>query len=338
MARERMCSRETSIFIVSLVLLSLGLARSAESASFDCVKARSPKEKLICQDGILSASDASLGQVYHLRYLRLSKTGQRLLEHSEDGWLNYVSLVCPLSKTSDASAAASCLEKEYHYREEQLQDVGQRIGPFVFNRIDLFSAHPVADDETGGNPGFATRIISYPQIDNVSNAYEAEWNKNAAQTTVDEACDVGDYLSSYEINLASRLLIALTWSRSFYCHGTPHGEGESTSDNQVFRPRPSPIKVSDLFKVDSAWKQTLQGLFWRQLTNAGWSPPHDNADHVKESLLALVVMPERWILKKDGLSVSYNSYEGGCYACSPPAVKLTWHDLTSVLAPYAVVK
>jgi hypothetical protein len=132
------------------------------------LRRKTPRERLICSDKTLSQLDDQIGRIYQERKAALSPHGAELLQHSEQSWLHYIAVVCPLeSKLHNPSqrTPAQCLQGEYRQRLDALADVGKRIAPFIFNRIDMFSAQPFKDD-TGANAGFSTKHVSYPQIDN----------------------------------------------------------------------------------------------------------------------------------------------------------------------------
>ena len=53
------------VVFASCVLLGLGAANAVQAASFDCAKAKSPSETLICQTPKLSSLDEQLARTYH---------------------------------------------------------------------------------------------------------------------------------------------------------------------------------------------------------------------------------------------------------------------------------
>ena len=112
---------------------------AAAIAGFDCAHAISAREKTICADPALSALDGQLGRLYRERRALLTPQGAKLLQESERSWLRFVETVC----SSDGPANKSwlsirfCLTRRYNDRLRQLQDAAQKVGPYLFNRIDL---------------------------------------------------------------------------------------------------------------------------------------------------------------------------------------------------------
>ena len=312
---------------------------SNAAASFDCARAISAREKAICADPALSALDGQLARLYAERRGLLSPQGAKSLLESERSWLRFVRTVCSSDgpKSKPSRSRRSCLMAQYNERIEQLKEVALKIGPFVFNRVDLYAAQP-APDEDGASTGFYVQHVAYPQVDNANSPDLAAWNRqNVRQLSKETECDSpsGDSDTDYEVGYANARFISVQWIESTYCHGTPHGFGGVKSGNIVLSPRLRPLTQQDLFGSGEAWIPTLKERFWTALAQAGWSPP-DNQPDVKKQLEGDFVQPDRWLFTKDGLRVAFESYEGGCYACTPQPVTLPWSELKPVLSKGAI--
>jgi uncharacterized protein len=317
-----------------------GFNDAARAASFDCAKAASPREKLVCSDPDLSDLDTKLGRLYAERRALLSPHGSDLLQRSELNWLKFIATVCPLDAPAEADSRRvpkNCLAQRYQERLDHLAKAAQKIGPYVFNRIDLYTAAPApSGDSSGGTPGFFVKHVGYPQIDNVDTAAVTAWNARAERKlrTGGSGCDDEE---DYAIGYASENLISASWSGGQYCHGTPHGTGWSKSENLILQPTLRKLRESDVFGDGNAWRPKLQALFWAALEKQGWASPENPQDDVKSAILKIVVSPDRWVFTTGGLEVVFNSYEGGCYACTPAPVIIAWSDLKPLLAANAVV-
>lgn len=68
-------------------LLLLGAASPALAASFDCNRASTPQEKLICQTPQLSSLDETLANVYHQKMSGLAAADAVQLKQSQREWL-----------------------------------------------------------------------------------------------------------------------------------------------------------------------------------------------------------------------------------------------------------
>jgi uncharacterized protein len=78
------------IFALGLI----GLAPHAFAASFDCNKATSPTEKLICSDAQTSALDSKLQQTYKTALNATDAYGKKALAKEQRNWIQYTRGVC----------------------------------------------------------------------------------------------------------------------------------------------------------------------------------------------------------------------------------------------------
>ena len=110
---------------------------------------------------------------------------RNVLRHSERHWAQFVGTICAGDTKPDAKfrkAPTACLEVVYRDRLSVLEQVGKRIGPFVFNRIDLYAAEPDPDGESGRFPGFFVQQVATAQIDDPRSPEAVAWNARHAQT------------------------------------------------------------------------------------------------------------------------------------------------------------
>jgi uncharacterized protein len=148
--------RRWAVVITAITILAA--ENSAMAASFDCTTAQSKSEKTICRDPKLSDLDTKLAGLYVQRKALLSPAGQDALRTSQRNWLRVTGQVCANFKpSSNYEVPGYCLTRRYDDRLSELKLVGEQIGPYRFNRIDLFAATPVKDptDQTGSAAGFA---------------------------------------------------------------------------------------------------------------------------------------------------------------------------------------
>jgi uncharacterized protein len=320
---------------------SVGSKATPGVASFDCGHASTPQERLICSDPELSALDGQLGKTYREKRALLSPKGAELLKSSQRNWLRYISTVCaPKSPNAPLGKdPKTCLKQEYTGRLAALQDVAKKIGPFLFNRIDLYTAEP-SDDNTGSNPGFYIQHVSYPQIDNADTPELVAWNqKNLLSLSSDSYCDSNpnDYEIGYELGIANSHMISVEWDHSTYCHGTPHGFWDVKIWNTVLSAHLRQLAESDIFGPDTAWAEPLKERLWRKLLESGWRPPENQSeDDVKSQIEDDFVNPDEWFFTNEGLRISFTAYEGGCYACTPQPITLSWAELKPLLSARSI--
>jgi len=314
------------------------LSYSASAASFDCRHATAPREHIICADPKLSDLDGRLGHLFGERRAALSATGAALLVESQRSWLHFIAQVCPVLKLMAPPDAepTKCLTNEYTIRLDELSKVGVRIGPYMFNRVDLYAAKPAPDRDTGVNPGSYIQHVAFPQIDSPLNQESEAWNKHAKRSLpVEGYCESdGDNEVSYDLGYATDRMISLLWTESSYCHGTPHGMFGLKTDNSVMMKTLRPLTEDDVFRGSAGWSDKLKHLFDKALDDSGWTA-HTGDD--RDNVLNYMMDARDWVFTREGLQVNFDEAVGGCYACNPPDIVVSWTDLKPLQGPGALV-
>jgi uncharacterized protein len=108
--------------LLLLVVCSLLTGGSAAAASFDCKKASTRAEKLICATPALSKADDELGRQY--KAARAASKDTKALRQAQMGWIR---------RHRDACADAACMRKVYQQRIAELRATarpGGRTGTY----------------------------------------------------------------------------------------------------------------------------------------------------------------------------------------------------------------
>ena len=333
------------------LFLSLAFHGCALAGTIDCDHATSPGEKFICGNPYLSRRDEQLATVYEERSALLSARGAELLRRSERSWLRYATTVCPLVVPADADIHRKpglCLARQYDDRELDLfMQVGQKLGPFVFSRIDVYDAEP-ASDQTGTMVGFYVHHVAYPQIDSPSSPEAAAWNKRMVRELPGPPLnkwhvrerynrDGCDHDTSYQIGYATRRMISVQWFDEGYCHGAAHGLDTVNAENFLLQPTFRAVTAKDVFGPTDHWAEGLQDLFWDALGYNGANVDEDRVEGAKSDLKDYLIQPGAWLFTADGLKVSFSDYATGDYADTPRPVTVPWAKLKPLLSPSAVV-
>lgn len=321
------------------IIGSLTITVPTLAASFSCVHTTSPRERVICRDPILSNLDGQLGRAYQARKAVLSPHGADMLQGSERNWLHFIATICPIDLPANADEwrkPQNCLEGEYRERLSELARVGQRFGPFLFNRIDLYAAERAPDSRSVSAPSYYTTHIAYPQIDSPHTPQETAWNSQSTQSlSANGVCSAGDpcdYDKDYEIGYANERVISTEWIDWFYYHGTPHGQWNAEMQNVELRPTLRALTAQDVFGPTDDWQKKLQELYWSALHKSGWSPPGYMAATIRHHIDGIVLRPDHWMFNAAGLELAFSAYEGGCYVCNPRDVVVPWTDLKPLLS------
>lgn len=322
--------------VLGTALLFAALAGSAHAASFDCQAAKSATEKAICGSPKLSSLDEQLARDYDRALHALSPAGAARLKDSQRSWLRFATQVCtPRKGARRGQPMAECLEPEFKERLGQLAQVGLRLGPYVFNRLDFYASARIRNDD-GARPGFVTDHVAYPQIDSPATPATSAWNAAQRKDAPGELAgsDDPDDTSSedddsdYTLACASDRFISLQVNEQAYTHGTPHGQYGHDARNAVLAPAMRKMGASDIFAAGAPWKAHLPPLFvaaWRQDGADPEAPPS-----VKEAIETAAADPERWLVTPQGLLIAFSEGEAGCHACDPGPITVGWDALKAL--------
>ncbi len=311
-----------------ICLFTTGLLTPAGAASFDCAKASTPKERLICANPGLSAADSRMRDSFRLARKALSESGGKLLLEGQRGWLRFLAAACPITDSGEQDAADHCLDRAYADRMVDLSLAAVRDGAWLLSRTDQFSVtNGPADD-----PGVGLHHAAFPRIDRPSTAATVLWNGMAEQagTRTSEPTDPKcDTTRDYTFGLVTPRLTSVTWTDWHDCHNQTRG-GATTVENLLLLPVPHPLLPSDLFRSDRPWQEKLSSLALDAIRAA--APAGDAAPQAMTTAVDYAAAePKRWSLRPDGLALVFESYELGPGYCCNPTVLLAWHDLRDVL-------
>jgi hypothetical protein len=102
----------------------LGLAGTAQAASFDCAKARRADERAICADRGLDNKDVRMSVLYDINKRTMGMGARGALMDGQQAWLN---------ERAGCKANRACLNRAYDRRLSDLERSMERIyraGPF----------------------------------------------------------------------------------------------------------------------------------------------------------------------------------------------------------------
>lgn len=319
-------------------LLAAFAAAGAHAASFDCRAAKTPTERAICASPKLSELDEKLAADYERALHALSPAGAAKLKESQRSWLRFARSVCLPRKPADQDEPpAACLEAEFRDRLQQLAQAGVRVGPFVFNRIDLYESAPAPNHDGGKHGGFMFQHVAFPQVDAPRDAATTAWN--AAQRKEDPGPlstpgDPGDVAedddSDYTLGCAGERFISLRIDGSQYQHGAAHGSYDHQVRNTLLAPALREMTAADIFAPAAPWKTRLPGLFWAVYTKN--PDAARDMQSVKDAIEAAAADPTRWLLTPEGLQIAFDADEAGCYACNPGPLTVPWSAIKPMLA------
>ena len=271
----------------------------AVAASFDCNKATSLLEQAICADPELSRLDERMAADYRSVLAALPTTAQALVRTTQRKWLAGIRRTC----TGPLAVVAHCVSNAYG--SPPVVDRVDRKGPYTMRWLH-------ADYWATTEPYIGVPLIIAPNGPSVT-----QWNEmvagEAAKTVPDNEYE---YVTLFGLGMVRDGFIGL---RVFH---EQHGLGGSGWDiaavgtNRFLDPWRD-LQADDVFDPAQNWAAALLPRVKELATQL---PVGD------EALLEAIRDPANWLVRDDGISVTYgNSMNRGS-----AELLLPW----SVLRPY----
>jgi uncharacterized protein YecT (DUF1311 family) len=323
--------------------VALAVSAHASAASFDCAKAVTAREQLICGDPKLAAADEALAASYRAALRPLSPAAQRALRAGQQSWLHFVDTICRTGGRQIPPAAnrfdtpTSCIEGRYAVRQRQLDHATTVSDGLVIGRFEDFAATPSDDSNR-----FLARNVAYPQIDRPRSKAQQRWNaamRNAAARLAEKPNPENpntDVWVDYRLVTVTPALISLLWSVSWYGHGAAHPNNNELPVNWLMAPSRR-VAADDLFDPAKPWREGLAELCFAALISA--KEATDNPYFVKSAaaLRDIADRADRWIIERDGLGIQFQPYEIGPYVMGAPRCVVTWDKLRPFVAEHPMI-
>jgi uncharacterized protein len=339
-------------FAVSL-LITLSAVASAQTPSFDCSRAQTPREHTLCADPRLADVDARMSTAYHKLEASLSPAGADAVKTDQRQWLQWLDKVCPPAG-DQIHDASGCLLEHYNTRLRLLSAAPLRIGGLsIYPRAHyvFVAANPKpADQRPGNDPGYGWGEFTWPQIDNPTPSQRA-WNDavyaamisasgigERRPRTLDEAAGSDGYIDDFFIISAADIhFIDVQLGSSSYGWGAAH-PNSSIGSFSWWLSQGRALQADDIFASNSGWQETMVPLTLAKLQqepgpDALWGPKYGGANLLRDAIASGIAHPGYWTVSADGLTITYGSYAVGPYSSGMPSAHFTWQELRPMLAP-----
>jgi uncharacterized protein YecT (DUF1311 family) len=314
------------------------MAGPAAAASFDCGKAQTPLEKIVCANPDLSKADEVMSTAYATALGGLSKPAETSVRGQQRAWLDFVNRACTAdAKPATAPYAAddgACLSTFYTSREQALEQ-SRMLDGLRFYTLDKYGAGLDSDTSNDGDSSpVATLELSYAQIDGTTPeamAFNGFVRKSlSSDMTGDTLPDGDDDNETLWVTASDSVHITLEDSSSTYEHGAAHGQ-YGISYLHFMRDQQRALVAGDIF-AKKGWQDRLRKLV---LDAVKRSQGDDLFEEATQAVHEEAVDPARWDFSPAGLLVQFEPYEVASFAAGPVSVTIPWGALEDDLSDAA---
>jgi uncharacterized protein len=329
--------RRTGVLIVAAVAAASWVPSPASAASFDCAKASTAQEKLICGRPDLSALDEQVAAAYAALLGQLGDPAKTAVRDSQRAWVKHRQATCPMGgSTADRVAPPpECLASVYEDRKTHLTGALTTRGGHRLLTVQRFAVATTGDPDMRARWPVYTTVVGVPRLLEPAgpgaerfNAATAAWGARFFRAGRD--ADTETYASA-EVRHAGPRLISLQFEVSTYPLGAAHPQAGHSSLNWLVR-EGRPLAAADLFKPEAAWRSALAGLALERLHAEGFAKDEPFAIEDPRKLLDTTSDPVNWVLTPDALAVQFGAYAVGPYSDGAPLIAVPW----SALKPHLV--
>jgi uncharacterized protein len=281
--------------------------------AFDCGKASTTVEHLICGSAEAKASDDAMAAAYSALSAQLDEAGRKDLLASQRWWLSYRDEVC-------MNGDASCVVSLTDTRRDQLTATPVRSGPGA----PSFLPHLFFQE---GTPTTYEVNLGYPQIVSPETAGERALNEALEMAAMGDSstflAELGpddfvppgqmDYELSYRIAYADANLVSVGFD--IYSYGGGAHPNSWTRAVNFLTGEGRELVFADMF--DETGAAALRKICGRQIREekAERGVPADliATDVTDQTLDGVVRVPLKWVFDEPGLLINFDAYSIGAY-------------------------
>lgn len=294
--------------------LMLSISTAGHAASFDCTKARTPVEKMICADRTLGSLDEQIAARYRQVVDRLDARYRPKLLASQRLWLKS-RIAWPDLKTVLAT------------RLNDLEDAIVSVNGLTFLRTSGMERPPYLMTALPGTSAYnqwVDQVTSDAESDDADVPQIEKCDAQATQGTSDDSCDgLSQTSRSYQIDFASPDLISVHQSLSISGWHAAHPSNEDTHGNWWLR-KPGQIGREQIF-TDQRYMVVIQRLVKETFNFDVDIKATGNARHPS-------LDPRTWGLTTTGLDITCQGYDFSIGRGSP-ILQISWSDFGGVVNP-----
>ena len=302
------------------------------AASFDCSKAATDQENVICADTHLSQLDEQMATEYKALLPRLSPNAVAEVKQDRREWLRWLPYACPNHPGQPARTITTCLTNEYSEQTAAKRDQLKRIAGITFFPRTRVIALAAREAPLPGftRPDFFTGRLRWPEIDR-PNPPQAVWNAAVrAQVAQWEGVQGGEVTVFWELHAANQRLISVVLENSRYNYGAAHPNEERLAFNWWLALQ-RPLRVEDVFRGGSGWQSRLVDRCYEQLTSDHTKDLYDD-NTVRKAVADAAKDIRNWSVDSGGLTIEFPEYSVAPRVAGFLSVRIIWSQLRSDFA------
>ncbi len=303
--------------------------------SFDCVKAKTTADRLICADAALSKSDRALGEAYSALAKSESAQSFATVQKAQRAWLAFVIKSCgadaPMPESAgDKTPIVDCLNTEYGDRADLLRDLTvEKAGALILEPRMRFRARATPSI---GESDVYPWMSGGPQAD-AFNAFVARTLALDRWRTDEKGLfPFGDDVAemklharrSYSVGRFDAHIVSFEISTSDFTGGNRDARSQSAFTWDVTKQRP--VALDDVFAKGRNWKAVAIAYCKKDLHKQ--FSERDAPDLDDAEIAAAVANAGGWVWGADKASVIFfvdtiSGMPGGAFDVKIPLAILT---------------
>lgn len=334
------------LFVLAGLAGWLGAASArSEGPSFDCAKARTPDEKLICASPELARADVTLAEGFRALLDAADPADRDTVKTEQRQWIAARNRRCGLAASTRVTGQnrpefVSCLEREYSGRTSQLEGIRAGLpisAKLVTVRQDERNARKKYEIEASF-PAFQDRSIPGTEAFNAAMRAFVEpqvtrFRKESEETAADPDMTFHGNLAlaiDYQVAVPAQTLLSIQFT-VYEFGGGAHGNTALSTLHYDLKARRA-LTAADLL-TGSAWVGALSDHavkdLRRQARENDWELTAESAEAVPEVVKDLA----NWSFGADKASITFNPYTIGPYALGIQVVDVPYRLLKPFLKP-----
>jgi uncharacterized protein len=295
--------------------LTKAAAAPASGPSFDCARAATAGERLVCGDPALSAADSKMSAAYSALRKTLSPEGFSGFQTAQRVWLSYAVRICTSPLPPDENSTdtpTDCLEDTYGSRAALMAGVAvlRSDGLVLEPRMRFHTRNVPPTEETDIYPFLSGGSQAVPFNTFISKSFKLDSWRMDDKSLFRYGTDIpfGEKLHArrtYSVMRLDRRIVSLKVSVSDFVGGHDEEPGDTALTWDLANSKA--VSLSDVFAKNTDWKKFVIAYATSRIKKH-IADDNVTADPVNWDLSASVADSSRWLWGKDKATVMFTVF------------------------------